>query len=68
MGFYCTSLVIIAFMFMMYRVIYLAETHSNKFGRVYGYGLASILFFHVIVNIGMVRPNSRSTQRPSITP
>ena len=41
-------------MFMMYRVIYLAETHSNKFGRVYGYGLASILFFHVIVNIGMV--------------
>jgi len=38
----------------MYRVIYLAETHTNKFGRIYGYSLASILFFHVIVNIGMV--------------
>lgn len=53
-GFIGASLVIIAFMLMMYRIIYLAETHSNKFGRVYGYGLASILFFHVIVNIGMV--------------
>jgi|TARA_B110000908_G_scaffold17757_1_gene19959 rod shape determining protein RodA len=53
-GFIGSSLVIIAFMLMMYRIIYLAETHSNKFGRVYGYGLASILFFHVIVNIGMV--------------
>ena len=53
-GFIGASLVILAFMLMMYRIIYLAETHSNKFGRVYGYGLASILFFHVIVNIGMV--------------
>jgi rod shape determining protein RodA len=53
-GFIGTSLVIILFMLMMYRIIYLAETHSNKFGRIYGYGLASILFFHVIVNIGMV--------------
>jgi len=53
-GFIGASLVIIAFMLMMYRIIYLAETHTNKFGRVYGYGLASILFFHVIVNIGMV--------------
>jgi len=53
-GFIGASLVIIAFMLMMYRIIYLAETHSNKFGRVYGYGLASILFFHVIINIGMV--------------
>jgi rod shape determining protein RodA len=53
-GFLGTSLVVILFMLMMYRIIYLAETHSNKFGRIYGYGLASILFFHVIVNIGMV--------------
>ena len=53
-GFLGSSLVIILFMLLMYRVIYLAETHSNKFGRIYGYGLASILFFHVIVNIGMV--------------
>jgi rod shape determining protein RodA len=53
-GFIGSSFVIILFMLMMYRIIYLAETHSNKFGRIYGYSLASILFFHVIVNIGMV--------------
>jgi rod shape determining protein RodA len=53
-GFLGSSLVIILFMLLMYRVIYLAETHTNKFGRIYGYGLASMLFFHVIVNIGMV--------------
>ncbi|WP_299060089.1 rod shape-determining protein RodA [uncultured Polaribacter sp.] len=53
-GFLGSSLVIITFMLMLYRIIYLAESHSNKFGRIYGYGVASILFFHVIVNIGMV--------------
>ncbi len=53
-GFIGSSFVIILFMLMMFRIIYLSETHSNKFGRIYGYGLASILFFHVIVNIGMV--------------
>lgn len=53
-GFVGSSLVIILFMCLLFRIIYLADTHTNKFGRIYGYGLASILFFHVIVNIGMV--------------
>ncbi|KGL58636.1 rod shape-determining protein RodA [Polaribacter sp. Hel1_85] len=53
-GFLGSSFVIILFMLMLYRIIYLAETHNNKFGRIYGYGVASILFFHIIVNIGMV--------------
>ncbi|MFY0603879.1 MAG: rod shape-determining protein RodA [Flavobacteriaceae bacterium] len=53
-GFIGSSFVIILFMALLYRIVYLAETHKNKFGRIYGYGLASILFFHVIVNIGMV--------------
>ncbi|TXD46840.1 rod shape-determining protein RodA [Polaribacter sp. IC073] len=53
-GFLGSVFVIVLFMIMMYRIIYLAETHTNKFGRIYGYSLVSILFFHVIVNIGMV--------------
>jgi rod shape determining protein RodA len=53
-GFLGSSFVIILFMLMLYRIIYLSETHSNKFGRIYGYSVASILFFHIIVNIGMV--------------
>ena len=53
-GFFGTSSVIILFMLLLYRIIYLSETHTNKFGRIYGYSLASILFFHIVVNIGMV--------------
>ena len=53
-GFLGSSTVILLFMFMLYRIIYLAETHTNKFGRIYGYGIASVFFFHVLVNIGMV--------------
>ncbi|WP_347174229.1 rod shape-determining protein RodA [Polaribacter uvawellassae] len=53
-GFVGSAFVIVLFMLLLYRIIYLAETHKNKFGRIYGYGLASILFFHVVINIGMV--------------
>ncbi len=53
-GFLGTTLVIILFATLLYRIIYLAENQTNKFSRIYGYGLASILFFHVVVNIGMV--------------
>ena len=53
-GFLGSSLVILVFMALLFRIIYRAEKHTNKFGRIYGYGVASILFFHLIVNIGMV--------------
>ena len=53
-GFWGSSLVIITFMCLLFRIIYLSETQTNKFSRIYGYGIASILFFHVVVNIGMV--------------
>ncbi len=53
-GFLGSSLVIIVFMLLLYRIIYLAEIQTNKFSRIYGYGIASILFFHVLVNVGMV--------------
>ena len=53
-GFLGSSLVIILFITLLYRIIYLSETTTNKFGRIYGYGVASILFFHLLVNVGMV--------------
>lgn len=53
-GFFGSSLVIVLFVLLLYRIIYLSETTTNKFGRIYGYGVASILFFHLVVNIGMV--------------
>ncbi|SNR14784.1 rod shape-determining protein RodA [Tenacibaculum jejuense] len=53
-GFLGSSIVILLFMGLLYRIIFLAERQTNKFARIYGYGIASILFFHVVVNIGMV--------------
>ena len=53
-GFIGSTAVIILFMFLIFRIIAMSETNPNKFGRIYGYGVASILFFHLFVNVGMV--------------
>ena len=53
-GFVGSSIVIILFMALLFRIINRADKHSNKFGRIYGYGVASVLFFHLIINVGMV--------------
>ena len=50
----CTFILLLYAVFII-RIIMLAERQgSNKFTRVYGYSLASILTFHLFVNVGMV--------------
>lgn len=46
--------VIVLFLGLMARILYLAERQKTKFSRVYGYCVASILFIHFFVNIAMV--------------
>ena len=53
-GFWGSSFVVILFCLLLLRLIVLSERQGTTFGRVYGYGTASIFFFHAIVNIGMV--------------
>ncbi|MEH6659445.1 rod shape-determining protein RodA [Leeuwenhoekiella marinoflava] len=53
-GFLGSSLVIILFVGLMLRIIFLAERQKNQFSRIYGYSIAGILFIHFLVNIGMV--------------
>lgn len=53
-GFVGASAVLILFLVFIMRLIFLAERQKTIFGRVYGYGVASIFIFHLIVNIGMV--------------
>ena len=48
-----SALVILLLMTFILRIIYLAERQRSNFSRIYGYGVAAILFFHVAVNIGM---------------
>jgi rod shape determining protein RodA len=52
-GFVGTTVVIILELFLIIRVIFMAERQRSPFSRIYGYGVASVLFFHVAVNIGM---------------
>ena len=52
-GFVGCAAVIIAFLGFFYRLLYVAERQRSKFSRVYGYCVASILFFHFLINIGM---------------
>ena len=53
-GFLGTSLVVVLFILLLLRILHLAELQKNQFSRVYGYGVASIIFIHFFINIGMV--------------
>lgn len=52
-GFLGVTVVISLFTALLLRLIMLAERQRSKFSRIYGYGVASIIFFHFAVNIGM---------------
>jgi rod shape determining protein RodA len=48
------SLILISlFLGLLCRLIFLAERQKDRFARIYGYSVASIIFFHFMVNIGM---------------
>ena len=52
-GFIGCFFVIGLYLFLLIRIINIAERQRSSFARIYGYGVASILFFHIFINIGM---------------
>lgn len=52
-GFLGSTFIVALFAFLIVRIILLAERQRSAFSRIYGYGVASIFLFHVLVNIGM---------------
>ena len=52
-GFLGTSLVVLLYMALLVKIIFMAERQRSTFSRVYGYSIAGILFVHVAINIGM---------------
>ncbi|MCX6304523.1 MAG: rod shape-determining protein RodA [Bacteroidetes bacterium] len=52
-GFMGSALLVVIYMSLFVRIILMAERQRSRFSRFYGYGLASILFFHFAINIGM---------------
>lgn len=52
-GFVGSTTVVILFVLLFFRLIVVAERQKSTFSRIYGYAVASILFFHFAVNIAM---------------
>lgn len=52
-GFVGSTLVVLLYAALLFRIIFLAERQRSTFSRAYAYCVAGILFFHVLVNIGM---------------
>ncbi len=52
-GFWGSSLVVILYMLLLFRIVFLAERQRSTFSRVYAYSLAAIFFFHISINICM---------------
>ncbi|AJR03331.1 rod shape-determining protein RodA [Siansivirga zeaxanthinifaciens] len=53
-GFLGSAFVVIMFVLLLLRIIHLAELQKSQFSRVYGYSVASIIFIHFFINVGMV--------------
>jgi len=52
-GFVGSFVLLGLYFILLTRLLSLAEKQKSKFARIYGYGVASIIFFHILVNIGM---------------
>lgn len=53
-GFLGSAGVLVLFLCLILRLIYVAERQPHTFGRVYGYCVLSVFLFHVFINVGMV--------------
>src|SRR5690606_20920640 len=52
-GFVGSLFLVLLYLFMILRVIVIAERQKAAFNRIYAYAVAMILFYHFAINIGM---------------
>lgn len=52
-GFIGSTVVLFFLLTLIIRLLFLAERQRSPFSRIYGYGVACILFFHLAINVGM---------------
>lgn len=52
-GFVGCTILMLLYLGLLLRIIFIAERQRSTFSRVYGYCVAAIIFFHVAINIGM---------------
>jgi rod shape determining protein RodA len=52
-GFIGTALVLAIYLILLFRIVTVAERQRSVFSRCYAYGVASVFFFHILINICM---------------
>jgi len=52
-GFVGSIVLLLIYVILLVRIVQVAERQRSDFSRVYAYGVASVLFFHVAINVGM---------------
>ena len=52
-GFLGSGFIVTLYIAFLLRIIFIAERQRSIFSKIYGYGVASILFFHIAINIAM---------------
>jgi rod shape determining protein RodA len=52
-GFVGTTVVLLIYLLLLFRIIAVAERQRSVFSRCYAYGVAAVFFFHIVINICM---------------
>ncbi len=52
-GFWGSVTLVMLYLFLLLRIVFLAERQRSTFSRVYAYSVAGLLFFHIAINICM---------------
>jgi rod shape determining protein RodA len=52
-GFLGSAFLILIYVCFLLRMVFVAERQRSQFSRVYTYSIAGILFFHLVINVGM---------------
>ena len=52
-GFVGCFVLLAIYLLLLFRIITISERQRSVFSRCYGYGVASVIFFHLVVNIAM---------------
>jgi rod shape determining protein RodA len=52
-GFVGSAVLVLLYLSLMLRILFIAERQRSAFSRIYAYCVASILFFHFAINISM---------------
>ena len=50
-GFWGTTILMLLYLSLLLRIVFIAERQRSTFSRVYAYSVAGIIFFHVAVNV-----------------